>query len=74
MRVKCTVQSSYENKILNHDLPNSSIFSIKRDVVGTALCGDCIAAFTYSDCRMLKFPYGNISITLTPCFGPAEWF
>ena len=23
---------------------------IERDVVGTVLCGDCITAFTYSDC------------------------
>ena len=57
MRVKCTVHSSYENKIWT-TISRIHLFLASNVTLWElhALCGDCIAAFTYSDCWMLTFP------------------
>ena len=72
MQVKCTVHSSYENKILT---TISRIHLFLASNVTLWELHSAVTALPRSRTVTVEcLSYGNVGITLTPCFGPAEWF
>ena len=74
MQGKCTVHSSYENKIWTtisriHLFLASIVTLWELHCVVTALPRSRTVTV-----ECYTFPYGIVGIKLTPCFGPAEWF